>query len=182
MKRVLIALAVSVLAGTAHAAPTVLGIQVGAVLTLTKCDFSTQHLPKEPCWAPEPYDPPGQELVREVFLSADNPATFVRNATIIVDGKGAVAGLVLLTSGIDTQLEAVRALEAKFGKPDSYHVDRLQNRMGAKFAGVRAAWHRFGLIVTFDSTAGGELDSGEIDILTPAEAAVQAAHEKAPSL
>ena len=62
---------------------------------------------------------------------------FVRHTGLVIEG-GVVVGLIILTTGVDSQEDVIRALRDKLGKPTRYTVDRLQNRMGAKFAGVRA--------------------------------------------
>jgi hypothetical protein len=107
-------------------------------------------------------------------------ASFVKDATITVDG-GAVVAMYLRTDGIAGQDAAMRALIRKFGPPLTSHVDRLQNRMGAQFAGRRATWRRPGIIVTFDSTAEG-LDDGAINIMTTSYARQRSAATKEPSL
>jgi hypothetical protein len=105
---------------------------------------------------------------------------FVKDATITVEDDVVVA-MYIRTSGVSGQDEALSALTHKFGRPTTSRIDRLQNRMGAQFAGRRATWRHGGLIVTFDSTAEG-LDDGAINIMTTEYARRRAKGVVQPSL
>ena len=174
------------LAASAHSAPvpTVLGIQIGAPPTLPECPpngsgwYNVIAL-KFDCLTPDEGDPNHRTL----WLSDDTQAHagFARvPITLTMDGDN-VVGMLISTTGVESQNDAARALTAKFGKPTHFIIDRLQNRMGARFTGVRASWVRPDVVVYFDSTSD-DLDNGEIDVQTPALARSDAAKQRVPSL
>jgi hypothetical protein len=159
------------LAGTAYAAPTVLGVEVGAPMALPRCDLSGSLIVKEDCQTPAAH---GGNL--EIVLSDASTAkvSFVRHAEAVVDDQKVVTALIVRTSGVYSQDEVMRALIAKFGKPQADRIERPRDRLTSTFKGVRAHWERDGLIVTFDSAVGG-LDDGEVAVMTPAYAKARAA-------
>jgi hypothetical protein len=172
-------------AAVATQPPAILGQRVGYPVELPQCPEPFDFFDvKNDCWLmPRREEDVGvNKGVRMLELSAATlqKASFVKAATITVEGDRVIA-MYLHTTGIDDQEDILTALARKFGKPSTAYVERLQNRMGAKFAGVRATWRRVGLIVTFDSTAEG-LDDGAIDIMTPGYAQRRARAAVEPSL
>ncbi len=183
----LVALAAAFAATTsvyAAPVPTVLGIQVGSPPALPECPRNTSGgydivpIPFD-CWALD------RDIkdTRWLWLSdtTEAHAEFAKQPiSLIMDGDN-VAEIVIRTTGIESQQDALQALVAKFGKPTHYNVERLQNRMGARFVGVRVTWARPDVHVYFDSTSD-DLDNGLIDIETPAEDRRDAASQRPPSL
>jgi hypothetical protein len=159
------------LASAAQAAPTVLGVEVGAPMTLPRCDLSHSLIVKEDCQTAAAH---GANL--EIVLSdaTTRQASFVRHAEAMVDDQAVVTALIVRTTGVYSQDEVMRALIAKFGRPQAHRIDRPRDRLTSTFKGVRARWERDGLIVTFDSAVGG-LDDGEVAVMTPAYAKARAA-------
>jgi len=176
MRVAIVSAFLATLAGAAYAAPTVLGVEVGAPMTLPRCDLSSSLVVKEDCQTPAAHGG-NVEIVLSDATTAH--AGFVRRAEAVVEDD-MVSALIVRTSGVYSQDDVMHALIAKFGKPQAYRVDRPRNRMTSTFKGLRARWERDGLIVTFDS-AVGSLDSGELDIMTPAYAKARTA-KPAPSL
>jgi hypothetical protein len=177
MRVAILSVCLATLAGAAHAAPTVLGVEVGAPMTLPRCDLSHSPVVKQDCQTPAAH---GDNV--EIVLSDATTAHagFVRHAEAVIDDDDLVTALIVRTSGVYSQDDVMHALIAKFGKPQAYRIERPRNRLTSTFKGVRARWERGGLIVTFDSAAGG-LDDGELDVMTPAYAKARIA-KPAPSL
>jgi hypothetical protein len=163
MRTAMLSVILSMLAGAASAAPRVLGVEVGAPMTLPECDLSSSLIVKQDCQTAAAH---GDNL--EIVLSDATTAHagFVRHAEAVVD-DGVVTALLIRTSGVYSQDEVMHALTAKFGRPRVYRVERPRDRLTSTFRGVRARWQQAGLIVTFDSAAGS-LDNGELDITSPA--------------
>jgi hypothetical protein len=161
----LLALTFGLAANASHAAPSILGVEVGAALTLPECVASDTMLIPHDCWKSDPHPWPPQ--ARELFLSEETKARmrFVRQATVIMEGNS-VGGLIVETTGIESQDNVVRALSAEFGRPTRYTGDRAHAK--PPFDGISAAWSSPGLIVHF--TDMFDDDHGEIDMMTPAYA------------
>jgi hypothetical protein len=151
------------LAGAASAAPSVLGVEVGAPMTLPKCDLSRSLIVKEDCQTAAAHGG-NVEIVLSDATTAH--AGFVRHAEAVIDDDDVVTALIVGTSGVYSQDEVMHTITARFGKPRTYRIERPRNRLTSTFKGVRARWERGGLIVTFDSAAGS-LDNGELKIMTP---------------
>ena len=176
MRVAILSAVLATLAGAAQAAPTVLGVEVGASMSLPRCDLSNSLVVKQDCQTPAAH---GDNV--EIVLSDATTvrAGFVRHAEAVV-ANDIVSALIVRTSGVYSQDEVMHALTARFGKPRAYRIERPRDRLTSTFKGVRARWELDGLIVTFDS-AVGSLDNGELEIMTPAYAKARTA-KSAPSL
>ncbi|WP_145987411.1 hypothetical protein [Cupriavidus taiwanensis] len=87
----------------------------------------------------------------------------------IIDGV--VHGINLSTLGVDSQQRDYELLVAKFGKPGLKRLVSKQNRMGATFEIIEAAWERPDGITILFQGAGSSLDAGTVKVQTTREAA-----------
>lgn len=151
-----------ILAASLAVLPPVLGVVVGAPLQLPECAKADGFVHPKDCWMRWP----GTKDARELEMSNETEAhtPFVRGVTLELE-DGVVVAMTIRTTGIGSQDETLKAMIAKFGRPTHVVRDRLQNRMGARYVGLRASWSRPGYVVRFDSTES-DLDNGAIEINT----------------
>jgi hypothetical protein len=97
---------------------------------------------------------------------------------------GVLGGVSFNTDGgrnTDAQLEIIRTLSAKYGKPRAQRRDVLENSFGVKVYGYKASWRLPGLVVEFDGAT--EMYRGYLristDRLMAAENAAKREAEKA---
>lgn len=95
----------------------------------------------------------------------------------LVDGK--LERLILGTWGVNWQERLLETLTEKYGQPSGVERGQAQNRMGASFDSVVAAWSFPNLSVRFAGLAG-DIYNGAIIVETPtgAAAAAQADQER----
>ena len=161
----ILSLVATVVAGAAKAeAPPVLGMQLGKPLALPQCEHDV--IVAAVCQRTDLPGPDAGVWWIRVPIGGTTPG-FIQapDAGCVGVKDGVVNEIVLWTSGVDGQDQALELLSEKFGKPTSLTRRSVQNRMGAKFEAIAAFWARPGYEITLDGV-GHDLDGGTVTIET----------------
>lgn len=165
---------------------TFLGVELGAPLSMPECPFKLYGKKddygiysefyttgakalKAPCWKHltagktpgTPIDPNGVTV--ELYLERPRFIDGERITAKIVNGN--VELIRALTFGVESQEAALAALTEKFGKPTAMAKKESQNRMGASFLIIEAAWVLDGMRAILVGAAG-RIDAGGITVST----------------
>jgi len=130
--------------GATAAAPTVMGITLGAPLPFDECANSqsmAQFTSRTAvCWTKVTGGIADARRVDYPMSGAVLAPPFVTHDTIVEVIDGHVEDIRMSTSGISSQETVLAELKAKFGRPTRSDRRRLQNLMGAQFVGLTATW------------------------------------------
>ena len=182
---VVLALMVPLVAAAPYPPPSVLGITIGQPFNISECDPSNSDFMFEgtrPCWkkvisGPDHLDTRGIDFPMKI-----KPQFVQFDATEVKIQDGLVVDIIIPTTGINFQDEAMIDLKAKFGKPKRLLSEHLQNNMGAKFISLIATWKGKDYNVSFEG-APSDINLGIIEISTSEYSSNQArALSRAPHL
>jgi hypothetical protein len=152
---------------------TVFGLTLGAPFTVSECDKDSRGYSlriTKVCFERlfgkiKESAPVVTESVRIRFPVSDSPS-LARGGELsaqIIDGI--LEGISFSTRGIADIDRVMGALTQKYGEPTMRQPQVLQNRLGAKFESVDAAWVLPNLDVHFGSSLG-TVDSGAVFVST----------------
>jgi hypothetical protein len=187
--RALIAAALIVACSLSHAAELprdIVGVELGATLSLPKCGFSLGRI-KTACVETgmnprQSHDSSAEWL--ELHLPDVPPGFLDKPWILVIDGQ--VERVELMTRGIDWQQSVLASLIDKYGEPHELKNASSQNAYGASFDVVEAQWTSEAISVIFDG-AFGSIRYGRVWVETPAakafdESADAAARAREPRL
>jgi hypothetical protein len=160
------------MAATAAPVPVaILGVEIGAPLTLHECSPSDSYVryaaslnekkasrrldeplfvyatpAKSACYQRRQNrfsnTPVSNEVVNLIYPSSEQLPFIVQSQTIeAVLVNGLVEFVAFETPGFQLQDEVLKALKAKFSAPDTVEPVPLQNGFGAKFDAIHVIWH-----------------------------------------
>jgi hypothetical protein len=158
--------------GSARAADnqlTVAGFTLGQPLPAAQCksypptadsDYTAGR-----CWGTERAT--NDEHIKLVFFNgAPPPIGFAMRA--YTDANGMLDGLSFETRGVSDEEDVLRALRAKYGKPNVLQTKQFMTGFGARAKGYHAEWSSGQVYVEFDGI-NDRLDRGWVKIDTAAE-------------
>ena len=157
-------------ATVAASPPTVLGLQLGAPLSLPECPllrapdiYEPPDMATAECWAAMPNAQHETLIVLpEAKLLTYDYLEQVHGVRVI---DGNIECIDLSTRGHTAQDAAMAILIEKFGQPTKQSSTAVQNGFGAIFLARSAQWNRDGYVVKFDGV-DSSLDQGRITIRT----------------
>ena len=141
---------------------TILGIPLGQPFTVPACATNPDGSPdfSRTCWTPL-YD---QADMKNLWYNGD---PVIGHGIIAHVHDGILTTLTFETQGIKNEDYVMGKLVEKFGKPNHFVKEPMQNGFGAQFYVYRAEWDNASVYVKYDADADdGTPDSGWIIIET----------------